>query len=62
MRLELEQHRTFLLPNDIVVADPHPLECFDEQLVVYFSDGALGGFPITIIGMLKRAFIGRFIC
>lgn len=39
-------------------ADPHPLQRFNEQSALNFVDGLLRRSPITIICVLKCAFIG----
>ena len=39
-------------------ADPHPFQRFNEQSALNFGDGLLRRSPITIICVLKCAFIG----
>ena len=44
-----------------VVADPHPLERFGGQWMFRFGSSPRGAFPVSLIGVLERAFIGGLI-
>ena len=44
-----------------VVADPHPLESFGGQWMFCFGGSPRGAFPVSLIGVLERVFIGGLI-